>query len=265
MLDANRAASGGSAWDGKASLRLEFAYVGQGLTGTTTSLDDLNAGYWLDTFALGPATGANGFDGTHTWSKDPSGTITLQDGGEQLPLAINEGYRRANLAWRADRGGAAIVSDGEKTDGGASYDVLTITPKGGKNFDVWLDSRTHLLSRIVEVQGPQTMTSTLSDYRLVDGVELPFKETTTNGDPKYDQTTTVTSAVFLPAQPQSAYSAPKVTIADISICRRREGNDVSVQTDQQSYLRRCERDGKGPYQFIFDTGGVNMLTNSHRQ
>jgi membrane-associated protease RseP (regulator of RpoE activity) len=260
VLDANRGAMGGGAWDGKATLKLEFAYAGQGMTGKFKSLDDLNNGYWLDDFAIGPATGANGFDGVHTWSKDPSGTVTLQDGGEQLPLAINDGYRRANLAWRADRGGAAIVSDGEKTDGGATYDVLTVTPKGGKNFDVWFDSKTHLMSRIVEMQGTQTMTSTLSDYRAVDGVEMPYRQTVSNGDAKYDQAMTLTSAVFLPAQSQTAYSAPKVTVADFSIARGAKETTFPFKLINNHIYADVSVDGKGPYQFIFDTGGVNLLT-----
>ena len=35
VLDANHSAMGGSAWDGKAALRAEYAYSGQGMTGTT--------------------------------------------------------------------------------------------------------------------------------------------------------------------------------------------------------------------------------------
>lgn len=260
VLDANRAASGGSAWDGKATLKAEYAYAGQGMTGNLSSVDDLNNGYWVDTFALGPVTGANGFDGIHCWAKDPSGSVTLQDGGEQLPLAINDGYRRANLAWRADRGGAAIVSDGEKTDGGTTYDVLTVTPKGGKNFDIWFDAKTHLLSRIVEMQGTHTITSTLSDYRPVDGVEIPYREVVNNGDAKYDQVTTVTSAAFLPGQSQTAYAMPKVALSDFSIAGGAKETTFPFRLINNHIYADVSVDGKGPYQFIFDTGGVNMLT-----
>src|SRR6185295_16356002 len=108
----------------------------------------------------------------HAWSKDPSGTITAQDGAETLPVSFNEAYRRANLWWRNDRGGAAITFAGEKTDSGNSYEVLSVTPKGGDKFDAWFDAKTHLLSRVVEMQGSVAMTTTLSNYRKVDGVLL---------------------------------------------------------------------------------------------
>ena len=96
--------------------------------------------------------------------------MTLQEGGDAVPLAINNAYRNANLWWSADRGGAAIKNDGEKTEGGATYDVLTITPKGGKPFDAWFDVETHLLYRIAETQGAQVMTTThITNYRSFDG------------------------------------------------------------------------------------------------
>jgi len=263
VLDANRAATGGHALNGEAALKLDFAYSGQGMTGKVESLDDLKGARWADSFAIGPATGANGFDGSHAWAKDMSGTVTVQDGGDQRQLAINEAYRRANLWWRADRGGAAIVSDGEKTDGGATYDVLTVTPREGKNFDAWFDAKTHLLMRTVEVQGTQTMTTTLSDYRAFGGAELAYKSLTTNGDPKYDQVATMTGASFLPAQPDAAYAMPQVNVADFDIAGGSE-TTFPFQLVNNHIYADVSVNGK-PFTFIFDTGGVNLVTPSTAQ
>lgn len=259
VLSANKAASGGAVWDTKAALQAEEAYSGQGMTGKITSLDDLKNGRWTDSFAIGPATGANGFDGAHAWDKDPSGSITTQDGGEQRELAVNEAYRRANMWWRADLGGASIVSAGEKTEGGTHYDVLTVTPKDGKKFDAWFDARTHLLARTVEQQGSKTFTTTLSDYRDVEGAKIAFKFVTNQGDPKYDQSATITNAAFAPEQSQEAYSAPKVTLSDFSIAGGSETSFPFHLYNNHIYAD-VRVNGKGPYQFIFDTGGVNLLT-----
>ena len=72
-------------------------------------------------------------------------------------------------------------NDGEKTEGGATYEVLTITPKGGKPFDAWFDAKTHLLAKTVEKQSSQTVVITMSDYRPVYGVMLPYKLITDTG------------------------------------------------------------------------------------
>ena len=200
ILSANKAASGGSAWDDKVTLSADYIYFGQGLTGTTHSLTDLKNGRTESNYSIGPATGANGFDGTNAWEKDTSGTITLQQGGDALVLAVNNAYRSSGKWWRADRGGASIVDDGEKTIAGATYDVLTVTPKGGKPFDIWIGSNSHLLSKIIEKQGSQTVTTTLSGYGAVDGVMLPYRIAIDAGaGEKYLQTLSLTKAKTLAA------------------------------------------------------------------
>jgi hypothetical protein len=260
ILAANKVASGGTNWDNKDSSVATYAYSGQGLTGTVTSRADLRTGYWTDDIAVGPATQANGFDGAHAWAKDASGTVTLQDGGEQRQLAVNDGYRRANLWWRADEGGAQIVDDGQKNDGAASYDVLTVTPKDGKAFDAWFDAKTHLLARIVEKQGTDVFTTSLSDYTVISGVEVARRTFVNSGEAKYDQTLTLTEAHFAPALPQSAYGPPKVTIADFAIAGGAKETTFPFHLINNHIYADVSVNGKGPYQFIFDTGGVNFVT-----
>lgn len=259
VLAANKAASGGKAWDNKAALRIEYAYSGQGMTGKIVSTNDLKIGRWLDDAAIGPATEVQGFDGKRTWAKDPSGTVTLQEGGDSKPLAVNEGYRRAGLWWRPGFGGAAVVSDGEKTDGGGTYDVLTVTPKDGKNFDAWFDAKSHLLSRVVEQQGPQTSTTTLSDYRAMDGVQLPYKALTSMGVAKYDQTVTISSAAFTSMPSDATFAMPENKVADFSIARGAPETTVAFELLNNHIYGPASVNGKR-FTFIFDTGGVNLVT-----
>src|ERR1700744_323880 len=165
ILAANKAASGGAAWDGKTALSLESASTGQGLTGKQHELIDLSNGRFEIDFTLGPITGGQGYDGSRAWTKEQSGTSSYQEGGDARALAINESYRDANFWWRPDFGGAAVVDAGSKTDAGITYDVLTFTPKGGAPFDAWFDAKTHLLARVVEKQEQSTVTTNYSDYR----------------------------------------------------------------------------------------------------
>ncbi len=261
VLDANRAATAGAATSGKAAVKADFAFTGQGLTGVVSSLTDVCNGRFADSFTIGPASGANGFDGTHAWQKEMSGSVTVQDGADPHALAINEAYRRANLWWRADRGGATVVDDGEKTDGGFAYEVLTVTPKDGKPFDAWFDAKTHLLGRLVEMQGAQTNTTTLSDYRAFDGVMLPGKQTIDDGSgAKYVQTLTLTAASFLPAPPDSAFAAPIVVMADFAIDGGGAETTLPFKLINNHIYAEASVNGKGPYLFIFDTGGQNLVT-----
>ena len=250
---------GGGALEGKQSVTVDFAYSGQGMTGTAHSVNDLTSPRFADSFAIGPATGANGFDGSRAWDQDPSGQVTYQDGGEQRSTAINEAYRRGNFLWHADHGGAQVTAS-TKTDGGHSYDVLTIVPKDGKTFDMWIDASTHLTARIVEKQGTDISTTTLSDYRAVDGVQLPYKIVNSNGTAKYDSIITLTKAVFGPALPASAFAIPVVTKMDFSIRGGAHQTTVPFSLVNNHIYADVWLNGKGPYRLLVDTGGVNIVT-----
>lgn len=261
ILDANKTSSGGKAWDNKATLRYEMGLSGQGLTGKATYMADLVNGRFAGNFTVGPAGGGNGYDGTHAWAQDFSGAVTMQDSSDDVRNAVSEAYRDANMWWHADRGGATVTSGGQKTDGGVTYDVVTVAPKDGKPFDCWFEAKTHLLSRMMEKQGAQTITSTFSDYRAVDGAMLAGKTVIDDGEgPKYLQTLTLASAKFMPAQDISAYAAPKVTVTDFSIAGSAPEATLPIKVINNHIYAEATVNGKGPYTVIFDTGGSNLVT-----
>ncbi|HEV2651378.1 MAG TPA: PDZ domain-containing protein [Rhizomicrobium sp.] len=257
-LDANHAASG--AWDGKTAVRTEYAYSGQGLTGKVGTTADLNDGRFVQDFVIGPLTGGNGYDGHQVWSKDNAGIVTLQEGGDAIPLAVNNAYRNANLWWRADRGGAAISGDGTKTDAGNTYDVLTIVPKGGVTFDAWFDARSHLLYRIEEKQGGVLNVTTTTNYRATDGALIAVDTVTGTGNPKFDQHSTLLSAKFLPRPDPAIYAPPASAAPDFAIAGGLHSVTIPFDFTGNHIHAKVMMNGKGPFNFVFDTGGVNLIT-----
>jgi len=258
ILAANRAATGGDAWN-RGALVTEFDYVGNGLTGKAAGTADLKTGAFEQHYAIGPQTGANGYDGSHVWTKDNAGIVTLQEGADSIPLAVNSAYRNANLWWRPDHGGATIVSDGTKSDNGASYDVLTVTPKGGKSFDAWFDAKSHLLYRIDEMQG-QVLTKTITTgYRTFDGTMQPVTTVVNQGDPKYDQHLTLTKATFLAASDPAVYAPPRSAAADFAIAGSAHETTIPFDLIANHIHAHVMIDGKGPYYVIVDTGGFNLI------
>lgn len=259
VLDANKAASG--EWAGKAALALDNAYSGQGLVGTTRSLEDLKRGAFVDSYVIGPTSGASGYDGKQAWLKERSGTVTAQAGGDVVPLSVNEAYRDGNLWWRADRAGARITDDGPKTENGVGYDVLTVAPEGGKPFQAWFDARTHLLARTVEVQATQTIVTDYSDYRAVDGAMIAGKAVVDDGSHNL-QTSTLTSARFLPELPADACRQPAEDVHDYSIAGGAHQATVPFQLVNNHIYADVSINGAKPALFIFDTGGHDILSPS---
>jgi len=261
VLDANKAATAGRAWDGKESLALTYAYSGQGLTGTTASFEDLRHGAFIDSYAIGPNNGATGYDGARAWEKEPSGTITDQAGGDVIPLAVTEAYQDQNLWWRKDRGGAEIADLGRKSDGGEDFDALRVTPRNGTPLEAWFDAKSHLLSRTIELQGTQTITTFYSDYKPVDGVMIADKTVIDDGSgPNNRQTLTLTKAEFLGPQNAASFAKPPEHLGDYSIAGGAAETTVPFRLLNNHIYADVSVNGSKPMNFIFDTGGHTLLT-----
>ena len=256
ILAANKSAMGN--WNGKATLKVEYAYSGQGLTGTTSSLEDLQRGAYIDTYDIAPQSGASGFDGTKAWEKEPSGTVTDQAGGDVVPLAITEAYLDQNLWWHPDHGGGAVESLGQKTDGGKTYDALKVTPKDGTPLEAWFDPKTHLLYRTIEANGTQEITTTFSDYAAFDGAMIAKTQIVDDGSHNL-QTFTLTSAKFSAAQPITAYQRPAENLHDFSIAGGAHETTVPFHLWNNHIYADVSVNGSKPMTFIFDTGGHSIL------
>jgi PDZ domain-containing protein/aspartyl protease len=261
LIDAACKADGATAWADKGTVELEYAYSGQGLTGVVRSRFDPRTGAFADSQDTGAVKGGDGFDGHTAWMQDPSGAVTPQAGGDKPQVAINEAYRNAALWCRADRGGAKIELLAPQTADVASYDVVRVTPAGGKPFDAWLDAKTHLLARAIETQGSLTITSLFSDYRSESGLEVAGKQVVDLGfGPQYRSTATLSSVKFGPRSPASAYGPPHVTLTDGKIDNPEGRTTVPFQLLNNHIYLQVKVNGKGPFLFIFDTGGHDLLT-----
>ncbi|HLY79044.1 MAG TPA: aspartyl protease family protein, partial [Caulobacteraceae bacterium] len=260
VLDANRAAMGAPV-DRKGALDVRYDYAGQGMTGEVRSTYDLSGAGFVDSQDVGLTTGGNGFDGRTAWMRDLSGAITPQDGGDIRKVAVTEAYLDGNLWWRTDRGGAKIEVLPPQTSGEAHYDVLRVSPAGGKPFDAWFDVKTHLLARTVENQGFQTIATNFADYRTVGGVMVAGKQVIDDGTgPQFRQTMTLKSVAAGPALPASAYAPPPWTPTDARIANAAGRVTVPMQLLNNHVYLEAKINGKGPFLCIFDTGGHSLLT-----
>ena len=240
---------------------LEYHYVGSGLTGTRTDQVDLTTGAYVEKTVAGGMTEGDGFDGTTPWQRDISGTYTPQQGGDRIPSAVDSAYRLANLWWRADRGGAAIVYIGRESDAGRSLEHLAVTPMGGKRFDAWFDSDTHLLTRVTYDQQFLDVTERYSDYRREGPQVLAHAIERDPGLGKGGiSRLTLLHCDYHPAVPLSAYSQPRTPVTGAIIAGGASSTTVPFRLLNNHVYVEATVDGKGPYTFIVDTGGHTLLS-----
>jgi PDZ domain/Aspartyl protease len=258
ILARAKAAAGGNAWDEVRALHVRATAATGGLSGPTEAWQDLESGHFLSTFILGPIQGADGYDGTSSWSKDPSGQVTVSQSGDAREGSVNEAYRISLAWWYPQRHPAKIEAAGERSAEGRSFQVLRIHPEGGRPFEMWLDTSTWLLDRIVEDTAGETRTTLFSDYRPVGPLKLAFHSLSTNGEAKYDTVIRVESVEVNPAIEAARFSPPQVRTDDVELAG---GTSVTIPFELANNHIYVDMfvDGQGPIRTIFDTGGVNLV------
>ncbi len=259
ILAANRAAVGDA--PPRSALTLVYRYGSSALTGTLIDRIDLATGAYVETRDLSGVTDGDGFDGKTPWQRDISNTYIPEQGGDRIPTAIDSAYRRANLWWRADHGGAVVVYIGRETESGRTLEHLAVTPWGGKRLDAWFDGDSHLLARVTYDTQYFHITETDSDYRR-DGLQiLPHQILIDQGlGPDGVSKLTLIRCDYGPAPLLSAYSLPNPPLTGAVIAGGAPSTKVPFRLINNHIFIEGTVDGKGPYTFQVDTGGETLLS-----
>jgi hypothetical protein len=259
ILAANHAAVGKLPATGGAEL--DYATSGNGLTGSRTDLIDLNTGAFVESEQADIVAEAHGFDGNVPWMRDTSGANTPQEGGDRIPVAVNEAYRLANLWWRPGYAGATIAYAGRKVIDGRALDELTVTAKLGKPFGAWFDADTHLLAQVTEDRQFFHTRTVYAAYKRENGALLPHQITIDSGSGEANiQHLRLTRFSVGAVRPLSAYSRPTAPPTGATI----DGGAASVTLpfrllNNHIYVKAMVN-GKGPYTYLVDTGGHCLIS-----
>ena len=260
ILDEAKQAAGGPAWDALRWRHTTASLTTSGLTGTVQVWEDLLDGRFADAYSLGPASGADGFDGTVVWSQDSAKQVRREEGGEARLAAMNDAYRRVMGYWYPDRWPATIGYSGMKQEGARSFHVLRITPAQGRPYDLWVDAATQLFDRTVEKSSIETRTTYFSDYRTVSGVRVPFHIRSTNGDEKYDQIVDVEAVDFDRPIEEARYAVPAPPPPDFELAAGKTATTVPFELINNHIYIDATLNGQGPFHLLCDTGGANIIT-----
>ncbi len=260
VLAQSKTAMGGGAWDSVHFVHTRARIETSGLAGSSETLEDAVMGASVSRYDLGPVKGADGYDGKTVWSQDNSGQVAVQGADDARQGAIDDAYRTIHAYWYPERMPAEIVYAGAKTDGVRGFDVLRITPKGGRPFDLWIDAKTHIIDRIVEKSAIDLRTTTFDDYRSVAGKLVAFASRTTNGEARYDTVIKVESVTFEDKADAQAFAPPPPPQRDFGFLGGRTVATMPFKLINNHMYIDVKLNGRGPYEFLFDTGGSNVMT-----
>ncbi|HLJ84336.1 MAG TPA: aspartyl protease family protein [Candidatus Eremiobacteraceae bacterium] len=252
-------AMGVAALHGVRTMRIDAAVSAVGLSGTGSQWLDLTAPRFAEHASLLPLVQDDGYDGNVVWSRDRSGLVWNDGSDAGRSTEIDTAYAACGALWRPDAAGASVTSAGTQSDKGRTYDVLSVVPSGSKlPIALWFDHTTHMLSREIVVNGPQISTTTLSDYRRVGGAMFPFAVHTETSDGNSSDSK-VTRVVMDPPGADQQLQRPASAAHDFSMANGATSTTVPFTLHENHVYLHVMLNGKGPYLFIFDTGGANII------
>jgi hypothetical protein len=119
-----------------------------------------------------------GSNGKIFWKQDPFNGARVLDGAEAEQARIED-------AWNLEMEARSIFADIEAAESPPGLECLTLTPKAGPPFLVCYDGRTHLQVSLegtsASPQGDVPFRTTVSDWRSLGGVKMPYLSETHAG------------------------------------------------------------------------------------
>jgi len=247
-LAAWKRASGGDAWDAVRTLHVVSTLEEGGLQGTKEEWHDLATGRYGIRYALGPLSGADGFDGREVWTADESGRSWVVGDRNSREAAVDAAFRAAFAYWYPDRWGVRVERSGQ---------ALRLTPTGGRPFEIWLDASSHLPSNMAEWGDPTITTTVFSDYRKVGELLLPFHIRQGAGQAEFDEELRVQRYEVNAEPPPGIFDRPPARATDLHLER---STTVPMKIEEGEWVVPIRINGKGPYEAILDTGGAAAMS-----
>jgi len=173
VVAASKRATGGARWD-KPQGCTERGTHGNGAVSYLTRFS-LNAYGMRTDGERGGAVRSTGFDGHTSWQA-AGGKIDARSDPAAVQEAVVTNYLSINGFFFPRRFPASFRYVKAASEGARRFDVLEITPKGGRPLEIWFDRRTHLVQRVVDVEGTPRVRVEASDYRRgADGLTIAYR------------------------------------------------------------------------------------------
>ncbi len=240
-------ATGGDAWQHFEECDSAGTVTYLHKAGTIHYIEDLHSGANKGDIEI-PALAIKHADGNstiHSWHQDAAGDIQLSNPAD--PVNIDDRYLTSHAYWQPNFGGASVTVLAPQTNGTITWDRLQFKVPGGKGFTLWINRKTGLLDRM---EG--SITKLVSNYRLINGVLLPFLEKESVGNDEFD--VTYTSRTLRPHLDSAAFAVP--FRKDYTMP---PSGEVTVRAEG-GLVFQSKINGKGPFKTLFDTGGVNFMS-----
>ena len=251
-------AAGGAAWVGVEALEWAGTDRSSGFEGPYKALIDRRSSRFREAAKFSVGQSADRIDAAGPWHADNSGGVHALDAEEARKVYATYAWLFGR-AWLSDDDRSTWSAPRQVKDGARAFDILTVTPEGGRAVTLRVDHATHLIDRAELDLAIFHQTIRYADYKTFDGLVLPTTVTTDVGDP--DDLDVVTVARWAPAHAsvEGTLARPR-TPNDWRMAGGQRNATVPMLFEAGELLVMASVNGAAPMPFILDTGGHAILT-----
>ncbi|MBY0304810.1 MAG: hypothetical protein K2W86_06625 [Sphingomonas sp.] len=172
IVAAAKQATGGAAWDAPDGCHEEGTH-GDGAITYTTTFSLQRYGMRIDSMRAGHSR-SMGFNGKVQWQAVAGDKARSRSDPAGIEEGIVTDYLSINGFFFPDRFPATFTYLRAAKEADRRFDVIEITPKGGRALEVWFDRKTHLIQRVVDTHGSPAVRVEARNYRSVAGLSVAY-------------------------------------------------------------------------------------------
>lgn len=194
------------------------------------------------------------YNGHEGWIRDQNGLVRSL-AAQELEAEATQAYLESFSPLTGGRLSGQVTYHGQED----AFYVLELLPRGGRGVKVFLDADTFLPAKREETVNGRIETTTLTDWREVEGIKFPFGARQSTGDAKYDFVFQTEEVRFNESFPADFFVRPQPAVAPLFAAPR-----VSLPFDlssNQIHVTGQIGDSR-PLNVIIDTGASASPLNS---
>ncbi len=209
---------------------------------------------------LGPLNFSMGVTQAGVWVRDRNATVRDADFAGFRAGLVSDIYWAsgglANACWPAD-----VRYLGEEKQGADAADILEVVPHGGKVTKVWIFRASHLPLKWTRRDEPAVSTTSYLNYGSGMHQGMPFEQTFVDRDgTQWALHTTRVRMRVAPAEVAALSAKPQDRLTDYEIDSATR-TTVPMRIEGQPFVD-VFIDGKGPFNFMIDTGGTLQVSST---
>lgn len=164
--------------------------------------------FYNESFDLGGFETATGYNGKSVWRRDSREGLRTLTGDISLDLQTEAAFKN-NLWLNYKKTKSKLVSCGQTKIAEKPANCLSLTNVKGVSIKIYFDAASNLPVREEIPAGDSVKVFDFSDFRVIGGVQTPFKINLKNGEEMYE--IKLDSVTFNPQIAQSDFDFPKVS------------------------------------------------------